>query len=245
MTEWVEIGDAKLACGDCLEIMQELENVDMLVTDPPYGLGYVGGYTNIQRREKRDVVIIGDRQDCYTDLIFMANQIVQGPCYIFFMGSKALPLYQALANNVFKIHSVNIWNKPNATFAALNMHYKPRYEPFIYCRPHDAPLKWIGGNRQATVWNINTERNNRQHPTQKPVELFRRIIQNHKTKTILDPFMGSGTTGVAATQLGRKFIGIEIDPKYFDIACKRIEEAQRQGKLFEPEAKPKTEQLTL
>ena len=72
------------------------------------------------------------------------------------------------------------------------------------------------------------------HPTEKPVELMRYWIGNstHQGQIVLDPFMGSGTTGVAAIQMGRKFIGIEREPKYFDIACKRIEDAQRQGDLF-------------
>jgi len=74
------------------------------------------------------------------------------------------------------------------------------------------------------------------HPTQKPERVMRWTIeQAGNPATILDPFMGSGTTGVAAMQLGRKFIGIEIEPKYFDIACKRIEDAQRQTSLFEHE----------
>lgn len=82
------------------------------------------------------------------------------------------------------------------------------------------------------------------HPTQKPISVMRRLLSLTKAATILDPFMGSGTTGVAALKLGRKFIGIEIEPKYFDIACKRIEEAWKQPRLFE-EPKPKAEQLSL
>jgi len=82
------------------------------------------------------------------------------------------------------------------------------------------------------------------HPTQKPISVMRRLLSLTKAQTILDPFMGSGTTGVAALKLGRKFIGIEIEPKYFDIACRRIEEAWKQPRLFE-EPKPKAEQLSL
>jgi len=76
----------------------------------------------------------------------------------------------------------------------------------------------------------------KQHPTQKPLALMKWCIeQAGNPETILDPFMGSGTTGVAAVQMGRKFIGIEREPKYFDIACKRIEQTVAQGQLFEPE----------
>ena len=82
------------------------------------------------------------------------------------------------------------------------------------------------------------------HPTQKPVRLLNRLVKRTKSGTILDPFMGSGTTGVACVNLGRKFIGIELEPKYFDIACKRIEEAYKQPRLFEePAPKPVQEPL--
>src|SRR5690606_23898717 len=83
----------------------------------------------------------------------------------------------------------------------------------------------------------------REHPTQKPVSLMVWCLGFlPKAETILDPFMGSGTTGVACVNLGRKFIGIEIEPRYFDIACRRIEEAYRQPRLFtEPKPAPKQE----
>lgn len=81
------------------------------------------------------------------------------------------------------------------------------------------------------------------HPTQKPNKLVRNLV-NRTEGTILDPFMGSGTTGVACAKLGRRFIGVEIEPKYFDIACKRIEEAYKQPDMFiEPPAKPKQEAM--
>jgi site-specific DNA-methyltransferase (adenine-specific) len=84
----------------------------------------------------------------------------------------------------------------------------------------------------------------REHPNEKPVSLLQAIIAKTPAKTILDPFMGSGTTGVACIKLGRKFIGIEIEPKYFDIARRRIEEAWKQPRLFEePRVKPTQEAL--
>jgi len=86
----------------------------------------------------------------------------------------------------------------------------------------------------------------KEHPTQKPIELMKFCIdQVGKPQTILDPFMGSGTTGVAAVQMGRKFIGIEREPKYFDIACERISNAQAQGTLFDPSPVPQPKQEKL
>jgi site-specific DNA-methyltransferase (adenine-specific) len=111
----------------------------------------------------------------------------------------------------------------------------------------------IGGNGQSVVFRhylINstvaammTKDHKTEHPSQKPIALMRDIV-GRTTGTILDPFMGSGTTGVACVKLGRKFIGIEIEPKYFDIACRRIEAAYAQPDLFVPRPE-KPQQLTL
>ena len=102
----------------------------------------------------------------------------------------------------------------------------------------DVELCWTSENMNArlidqTIAATNAERVG--HPTQKPLIVMRWTLSFFpEAESILDPFMGSGTTGVAAIQLGRKFIGIEREPKYFDIACRRIEQAAKQGQLFEP-----------
>ena len=103
----------------------------------------------------------------------------------------------------------------------------------------DCELAWTNSDRKS-VKKITQEYNgllgkekDRQHATQKPVALMEKILEMYrKHETILDPFMGSGTTGVACMNLSRKFIGIEIDERYFNIACERIENTQRQKKLF-------------
>jgi len=101
------------------------------------------------------------------------------------------------------------------------------------------------GEQFTDVWNFSAPTSNHGHPTQKPVPLMGYIVRLsvREAGICLDPFMGSGTTGVAAIQLGRKFIGIEREERYFDIACKRIEQAVAQGQLFEPE-QPKQEQVS-
>jgi site-specific DNA-methyltransferase (adenine-specific)/modification methylase len=113
----------------------------------------------------------------------------------------------------------------------------------------DCELAWTNWpkavRRLQWRWNgmIRQGNEERYHPTQKPLEVMKWVIELcPKSETILDPFMGSGTTGVAAIQLGRKFIGIEREPKYFDIACKRIEQAVAQGQLFEPEQPTQTQE---
>ena len=104
---------------------------------------------------------------------------------------------------------------------------------------------WTNKKGPAKLYRQSVLSYRKEHPTQKPVELMAWCIeQAGNPQTILDPFMGSGTTGVAAIQLGRQFIGIEREPKYFDIACERISRAVAQGRLFEPEP-PKAEQTEL
>jgi site-specific DNA-methyltransferase (adenine-specific)/modification methylase len=114
----------------------------------------------------------------------------------------------------------------------------------------DAEIAWCSEGHGVFCFKDQTlmaETHERHHPTQKPVPLMKWCIENlPAVRTIFDPFMGSGTTGVAAVQLGRKFIGCEIEPKYFDIACRRIEEAYKQPDMFvsAPE-QPKAEQMDL
>jgi site-specific DNA-methyltransferase (adenine-specific) len=102
------------------------------------------------------------------------------------------------------------------------------------------PIRWNADNR--LVPNVLSEMPSRQreHPNEKPIDLVSRLVATHSNRgdLILDPFMGSGTTGVAAVKLGRKFIGIEIEPKYFDIACQRISDALKQPDLFIERPKP-------
>lgn len=98
----------------------------------------------------------------------------------------------------------------------------------------DCELAYCSFDKNTKCWEGNRSEGDKQHPTQKPIALMKWCITHlpENTNTILDPFMGSGSTGVAAVQMGREFIGIELDEKYFDIACKRIEDAQRQGDFF-------------
>jgi site-specific DNA-methyltransferase (adenine-specific) len=106
-------------------------------------------------------------------------------------------------------------------------------------------MAWMSRQQPAKIWRQSVLSYEKFHPTQKPVPLMQWCIELLDAKTILDPFMGSGTTGVAAVKLGRKFIGIEIEPKYLDIACRRIEEATRQPDMFIEQPKPAKQESLL
>ena len=211
----VIIGNATLYLGDCREILPTLPKVDAVITDPPYGIGFAAQPTNYQRAAGMKPMRWDDKPADVRGFVDCA------------------PIVAIWGGNYFELPPSRGW---------LSW-YKPDAPPSM------GNVEFCWTNRSANARQIsqsiaatNAERVG--HPTQKPLAVMLWTIeQTGKPETILDPFMGSGTTGVAAMQLGRKFIGIEIEPKYFDIACERIENAQRQQTLFEPARKP--EQLTI
>ena len=202
------IGDCTLYLGDCLEILPTLEKVDAVITDPPYGIG--------AGREKphngwADYGVSDWDLDrparAAFDLIREKGgaQIVWGGNYF---TDYLPPTMQWL-----------VWDKGQRGFSLA-----------------DCEFAWSSQRKAARIFNYaraQALQDGKEHPTQKPVQLIKWCIERlENPQTILDPFMGSGTTGVACANLGRKFIGIEIEPKYFDIACERITNAYRQERLF-------------
>ncbi len=217
MTNRVEtIGDATLYLGDCLEILPTLGKVDAVVTDPPYGIG------------KED----WDRE----------------------LPTKAIAGFFDIAERICIIPG--IWFLGDC-IAAMGDKYKwviSGYKPGAMTNGAIGLNKWqaavIGGDCKRSGYDAFQFHQGNEglfgHSCQKPLLYMERLIimTTHDTDTILDPFMGSGTTGVACAKLGRKFIGIEIEPKYFDIACKRIKDAYAQQDMFiEPPVKPVQEGL--
>lgn len=164
----------------------------------------------------------------YSDDSIAALDLIACWQMVFWSGRAPFPLSHS---------AVHIWNKNPSNHGA-------QYERIFERNggTHQKVFTHYMVNSTVAAMMTGDERN--EHPSQKPIRLLKRVCEETSARTILDPFMGSGTTGVAALKLGRKFIGIEIEPKYFDIACKRIEEAWKQPRLFD-EPKPKAEQLNL
>jgi DNA modification methylase len=222
----VVIGNATLYLGDCMDILPTLPKVDAVITDPPYGINEAAG-----KNKTRSVMAVSkdygddkwDRAPPSAELI--SSVLASGQWKALFGGNYfGLPASSCWL----------VWDKLNGENDFADCELAWTNWPKAVRR---LQWRWHGMIRQG-----NEER---YHPTQKPIEVMKWVIELcPKSETILDPFMGSGTTGVAAIQLGRKFIGIEREPKYFDIACKRIEQAVAQGQLFEPE-QPKQEQVNL
>lgn len=232
------IGPHTLYLGDCLEVMPTLGKFDAVVTDPPYGIGEAAGKSasrgkpiNSSHSQSRAIARATDygfaEWDDKTADAAVAEAIELAKWSIVFGGN-----YYDLAPTSCWL----IWDKLNgdSDFA-------------------DCEMAWTNlpkaVRRLKFLWHgcMRRERDvQRQHPTQKPAGVMKWCIEHlpAPNTTIIDPFMGSGTTGVACQKLGRVFTGIELDPGYFDIACKRIEEAMRQPDLF-VETPTKPEQLSI
>jgi site-specific DNA-methyltransferase (adenine-specific) len=217
------IGRATLYLGDCREVLPTLGQVDAVVTDPPYGIEYKSHLGNLGAQEFDEIAGDDGSLDIRSVLTF-------APIVLSF-GANCYP--EQLPHRGRWL----CWDKRTIDGSADRM----MGSPFELAWSN----KTSGYNKIVRLLHggvVNADGGKREHPTQKPVAVMRESIKwvAPEARLILDPFMGSGTTGVAAVQMGRDFIGIEREPKYFDIACRRIEEAQKQDDLFiEPEPKPK------
>jgi DNA modification methylase len=221
VSEPVVIGDATLYLGDCLEILPTLGPVDAVVTDPPYGINAARD-RNSQQLGWRDYPAGGwDRERC--DAERLRAVVAAGKHAIIWGGNYFTDLLPPSEKWL-------IWDKGQKDFSLA-----------------DCELAWCsfpGAVRRITYSRSAAMQDGKEHPTQKAVAVMVWSIEKlpKGCETILDPFMGSGTTGVACARLGRKFIGIEIEPRYFDIACERISLEYEQLKLFPTEEKRETVQ---
>ena len=219
----VQIGNATLYLGDCMDILLTLDMVDAVITDPPYGIGADKG-------KKGSIPFKGGK----------SYKMAWHPENTWDKERPNKEIFDVMIKNSGK---AIIWG---GNYFADWLTPQGKWLWWDKCQTMpsygDGELAWtnlLGTTPKKFVWANNkifADRTVRHHPTQKPLELMIWCIdQAGNPETILDPFMGSGTTGVAAIQMGRKFIGIEREPKYFEIACKRIEQAVAQPQLFEPE----------
>ena len=230
----------RVLCGDStdkqtVELLMDGKKADMMFTDPPYGVDYEGGHFhsgNVNIKRKREKLSGDATTDLYAPMVAIACQFVDGPCYTFFAGTKSLALIQALDAQA-EIHAMLIWHKINATYAAMNSQYKQRHEPFLYWKPKGCTLRWKGASTENTLWELKKDGKNDFHPTQKPVELVAKALNNHSAKTVLDLFLGSGSTLIACEQTDRICYGLELDEHYVDVICKRWQTLTGQMPILE------------
>jgi site-specific DNA-methyltransferase (adenine-specific)/modification methylase len=200
------IGRATLIEADCGGVLPLLGKVDAVVTDPPYGISYAANPVVGKGKAKSNHA----RKEWDDQILDLSPVLAAAEQHIIW-GGNYYPLQP--------VRGWLSWHKPDAPPSLGNFE-----------------LAWTSIDRTTRQLSVSIAETNPErigHPTQKPLRLIKWCLGFvSDAQTILDPFMGSGTTGVAAVQMGRDFIGIELDPGYFDIACRRIDQAQRQGDLF-------------
>lgn len=232
------MGDYKLFNGDCLEVMKKLpdKSIDCIITDPPYKMNHsTGGCTNIGMKNKwQGNIKAGNTvMDFSLDIKFSEwlpeiYRVLKNSshCYIFCNDKNVQELLNEATKCGFKESNILVWIKNNAT---PNRYYMKNLEFVLFLYKGNAkPINDMGSKCAVEFKNINGKE--KLHPTQKPIDLLELYINNSSLENdiILDPFMGSGSTGVACLNTNRKFIGIELDKNYFDIAKRRIEGCENQ-----------------
>jgi len=219
------IGDVTLHLGDCLEILPDLGPFGALVSDPPYGMAFRSNH----RAERHDAIANDNGAE---HLLWACGLQPRHSSYIFCRWDNL--------QEVPKPRSAVTWIKNNWSMGDLN-HEHARQTELILFYPgpeHDFPT----GRPQDVI--IAPRTGNENHPTEKPVQLMRAVIEWTRG-IVCDPFMGSGSTGIACANMGRKFVGVEIHEPYFDIACRRIEAAYKQPDMFIERPKPPKQEALL
>lgn len=217
-----QIGDATLYLGDCREVLPALQPIDVIVTDPPYGINHSSSYGASWQRTK----IAGDHDTALRD------EVLAGVDNVAAFGSWKTP-------PIADVRGCLVFDKgPAFGMGDLAFPWKPSFE-LIYIRGR----AWRGRRDEGVLrghvqvsWETQFkglgDREARSHPHQKPFSLCEALLQKLPPEfVVVDPFMGSGTTGVACARMGMRFVGVEIETQYFDVACRRIETAQRQHRL--------------
>lgn len=197
------IGNATLYLGDCADILPTIGKVDALITDPPYG---INANNQTLGAGEKEFERCGDWDMKAPDVSYLL-EYADLCCF--------------WGGNYFtdKLPPTNDW---------LIWHKLNDGRSFSECE-----MAWTNFGKQVRHIQHHWSGEEKVHPTMKPLKVMLWTVEKAGSpQTILDPFMGSGTTGVAAVQMGRKFIGIEREESYFEIACRRIEDAQRMGDMF-------------
>lgn len=229
------IGDATLYLGDCMEIVPGLVDVDAVVMDPPYELSDAGpgkshfgmSLNKFDGAAYKSIVSGFDYAE-----VFGALEGVCLPFNMFcFCSNRQISAIMAYHEAKGRSTTLVVWHKTNAAPFANGV-WRGDIEYCVHVR--DKGAVFVGNAQEKKKVSEFPLVVDDTHPTVKPLDLIRKYVRicSRQGQTILDPFMGSGTAGVAAVALGRKFVGIEISPTYFDVACRRIEDAHRQPDML-------------
>jgi DNA modification methylase len=216
--EWTsDCGTVRLICGDCLEVLPTLGKVDAVVTDPPWNCGYFGAGDDIEWSEYKQLLKLW---------LDAAQAIASGQAW--FLSTKSIAYVSDLFGDYKPFASVK-------NFSQMTPSSLPNCWDIAFIKS----TEYLGNGRNWFLCNTAGMLQERTgHPTPRTVDVMEYVLGMHGWQTILDPFMGSGTTGVACVRTGRKFIGIELDAKYFEIAKRRISDELNRFPLLESQPQP-------
>ena len=251
MANPVVIGNATLYLGDCRDILPTLPKVDAVITDPPYDAEAHAAGRRVKQKQAARGSSIRKLEAAPLDFEAMDRGTRQAVCEwaAAHCAGWMLAFCQAEAVAVWRVSMQDagaswrramVWFKPDSAPQLSGDRPAQGYESIASAWYGQGGSKWNGGGRRGVFIYGKHDAGtgyggvSNEHPTQKPISLMTDLVSlfTNSGQLIVDPFMGSGSTGVACMNLGRQFIGIEREPKYFDIACRRIEDAQRQGRLI-------------
>jgi len=224
---WV-MGKHRVICGDSTsaDVVDRLldgREPGIMVTDPPYGVEYdpnwrIGAGVNDPDGDTATGKVQNDDRVDWGDAWSLFSGAV---AYVWHSSLFTGDVAKSMQDAGLRIRSVLIWSKNRIPMSRGHYHWK--HEPCIYAARKGTSAQWCGGRKQNTIWEINIERCDTGHGTQKPVECMERPIRNHEFLEVYDPFLGSGTTIIAAEKLGRACYGCELSPKYVDVIVRRWE----------------------
>ena len=247
------IGNATMYHGDCRDIIPTLDDVSHVITDPPYEKE---AHSPTRRTKDKRMLISPLTFDAITPelrtFIAMECTRLSTGWFLTFCQAEAVAAWRdEIMKTSAKYKNPMVWVKPDAT-PQFNGHGPAMgYESIVTAYCSAGHSKWNGGGTKGVFifskQDVGRGVNRSRHQTQKPIKLMLKLVNlfTNPGDTILDPFMGSGSTGDACARTGRNFIGIEQDKKYFDVACSRLENICKQTDLFIPPPDPKLKQSVM
>lgn len=253
----VIIGNATLYLGDCRDILPTLPSVDAVIVDPPYeaeahgaGRRLLGRTDELANARVREIEVApldfsAIDESMRADMCEWAAQNCNGWMLAFCQAEAVANWRCAMELAGMKWRRAMVWVKPDSSPQLSGDRPAQGYESIAGSWCGAGRSEWNGGGKRGVFTfgkhdsGIGHGGRRNEHPTQKPVALMRELVGlfSNPDEAVMDMCMGSGTTGVAAVQMGRRFIGIEREPKYFEIACRRIEDAQRVQDMFAHEVR--------
>jgi site-specific DNA-methyltransferase (adenine-specific) len=232
-------GRIRLILGDCLDVLPTIGRADHVITDPPYEkeAHKVGRRTqaSIKRGVNADLDFAAITEDIRSEVARLTTQMSDGWAIYFCQAEAAGSWRDALEAAGAKYKRTMVWIKPDSTPQLNGQMPAPGYEsmPLAWCGKGHS--HWNGGGRRGVFTHMTNQTDRHGvHPTEKPISLMAELIGlfSDPDQLICDPFMGSCSTGIACIKRGRRFVGIERDPKYFEVACERVDFAARQPDMF-------------